>query len=103
MKPDTRLETFWVTFPQDENLPLGIGVTAYSEEDAFALIKEQGIDQWYAGAKKVNVTKGISIADLDQRNVVPNIGPMQLRGVWYPAANIGYGAPRDPTYKPSSK
>jgi len=100
MKPDARLETYWISFPQDPNLPFGIGVTAYSEEDAFSLIQEQGFDQWYADAKETRVTKGVSISDLDQSNIVPNIGPMQLRGVWYPAANVGYGAPRDPAYKP---
>ena len=103
MKPDTRLETFWITFPKDQSLPMGIGVTAYSEEDAFRLIQEQGFDQWYASAKEIHVTAGVSIDDLVQSNVVPNIGPMQLRGVWYPAANVGYGAPRDPAYKPPTQ
>ena len=100
MQPDARLETYWITFPQDINLPIGLGVTAYSEEDAFALIQERGFDQWYVDATEILVTVGLSISDLDQSNVVPNIGPMQLREVWYPAANVGFGAPRDPNYKP---
>ena len=100
MQPDSRLETYWISFPQDRNLPIGIGVTAYSEEDAFSLIQEQGFDQWYADAVEVCVTTGVTISDLDQSKIVPNIGPMQLRGVWYPVANVGYGAPRDPTFKP---
>ena len=53
-----------------------------------------------AAPLKSRLIKGIRIEDLDQKNIVPNIGPMQLRGVWYPAANIGYGAPRDTVYKP---
>ena len=99
MEADSNLETYWITFPRDANLPLGIGVTAYSEEDAFSLIRDQGFDEWCATASEVRVEQGITIDKLDQRNVVPNIGPMQFRGVWYPAANIGFGAPRDPTYK----
>ena len=100
MKPDSKLETYWITFPQDPHLPFGIGVTAYSEEDAFALVADQGVDKWYAAAKEIIVTSGVAYGDLDQSNVAPNIGPMQLRGVWYPIANIGYGAPRDRRYKP---
>ncbi len=100
MRPDPRLETYWIDFPDDPALMGGIGVTAYSEEDAFSLIQDQGLDQSYAGAKRIRVTKGLRITDLDQTNIVPNIGPMQLRGVWYPAANTGFGAPQDTAYKP---
>lgn len=99
MEADENLETYWVSFPRDPNLPFGIGVTAYSEDDAFALIKQQGFDEWYAEALEVHVKSGVTVEDLDDKNVVPNIGPMHFRGVWYPAANIGFGAPRDPLYK----
>jgi hypothetical protein len=85
------LETFWFSFPKDPNLPFGIGVTAYSEDDARALMEERGITDWFAEASEVIVTSGIRIQDLDQSNVAPNIGPMQLRGVWYPCMNIGFG------------
>lgn len=49
MQPDPRLETCWISFPQDPNLPFGIGVTAYFEEDAFSLIQDQGFDQQASG------------------------------------------------------
>ena len=88
------LETFWFTFPQDPWLPFGIGVTAYSEADARAMLEERGVSAWFAEAKEVLVRRGVRIQDLDQSNVVPNIGPMQLRGVWYPCMNVGFGAPR---------
>ena len=100
MKQNDKLGCYWISFPQDSHLPLGIGVTAFSEEDAFHLIEEQGIDAWYECAVEIKVEHGVRIQDLDEKNIVPNIGPMQLRGVWYPARNIGYGAPRDPAYKP---
>ncbi len=94
-----RLETYWITFPRDQFLPLGIGVTAYSEEDAFALIVEQGFDQWYEGASEIKVTPGVRLEDLDLKHVAVNLGPLQFRGVWYPAANIGFGSPRGGTYR----
>jgi len=98
MQLNPMLETFWLTFPQDSQLPMGIGVTAYSEADAFALLEERGIAEWFAGAREVVVRKGVRLQDLDQRNVVPNIGPMQLRGVWYPCTNVGFGGPRAAEY-----
>ena len=94
MKKDGALISYWMSFPENERFPLGIGVTAYSLEDAFALVQQQGIE-WPAQASRIDVRRGITVHDLDQSNVVPNIGPMQLRGVWYPVMNIGYGAPRD--------
>ena len=103
MKPNNKLECYWISFPRDSNLVLGVGVTAFSEDDAFRLIEEQGIHEWYQGASEIKVERGVRIQDLDQNHVVPNMGPMQLRGVWYPAANIGFGAPRGPYYKPLNR
>lgn len=93
------LESFWISFPLDPNLPFGIGVTAYSEEDARMLLAERGINDWFANARQIVVKEGVRNQDLDQRNVVPNIGPLQFRGVWYPCMNIGFGAPKSPTYR----
>ena len=99
MQSTSVLETFWIEFPQDENLVMGIGVTAYSQDDAMSLIKEQGIEHWLEGAREMKITTGVRIDDLDQRHVVPNIGPLQLRGVWYPCMNIGIGAPKGIQFK----
>lgn len=98
MDENTALDTYWISFPNDPGCPFGIGVTARSYEDAFDLIRQQGIDGWYAHACEINIRRGIRIADLPQSNVVPNIGPMQFRGVWYPATNIGWGAPAGAEY-----
>lgn len=94
MQATRALETFWIEYSQDEKFVLGIGVTAFSQEDAFLLIKECGIDHWFDRAREMKVTSDVRIEDLDQKNVVPNIGPLQLRGVWYPCMNIGFGAPK---------
>ena len=94
MRSAELLETFWFSFPQDPQLPFGIGVTAYSEEDARALLEERGVAAWFSEAREVVVRQGVQVQDLDQRNVVPNTGPLQLRGVWYPCMNVGFGAPK---------
>lgn len=93
------LETFWITFPLDTNLPLGIGVTAYSEADAQSLLLERGISEWFRNALQIVIQEGVRIHDLDQKNVAPNIGPMQFRGVWYPCMNVGFGAPKSNKYR----
>ncbi|MGL5005545.1 MAG: hypothetical protein ACRDAM_21680, partial [Casimicrobium sp.] len=92
------LETYWISFPADPNLPWGIGVTALSAADAFNLIEERNIGSWFIDASEVHIKKGVGIADLD-RNVVPNIGPLQFYGIWYPAMNIGFGSPSDAGFK----
>jgi hypothetical protein len=94
MRAADYLETFWFSFPQDPQLPFGIGVTGFSEEDARALLQERGVADWFSEAREVVVKQGVRIQDLDQRHVLPNAGPLHLRGVWYPCMNIGFGAPR---------
>jgi len=88
MKENAELEAYWISFPQDSLCLIGFGVTARSVEDAFGLIREQGFDTWFAGAREIRILSGVRSADLDQSHVLPNSGPMQFRGVWYPAANI---------------
>lgn len=97
-EPDTSrtLRAFWLSFPDDSHLPIGIGVTAYSEADALDLLKTEGIDAWFAGARTVHIAADVRSQDLDVRHVLPNAGPLQFRGVWYPCMNIGFGAPESP-------
>ena len=84
------LKTYWITFPDNPNAPIGIGVTAYSMMDAWDLICERNYDHFYHG--RYTIKENIAFADLDQKNVAPNIGPMRFRGIWYPCLNIGFGA-----------
>ena len=100
MIPNKDLETYWITFPLNEEMPLGIGVTALSVEDAFALIDKQGYDSWFKGAKEINIRVGVGMTDITEVSSA-DFGPLQLRGVWYPAANIGFGSPKDREYKPN--
>lgn len=95
MIENRNLDTYWISFPKNPHLPLGLGVTAFSVADAFQLIEQQQIGEWFADAIEINIKKGVRADDLEARHVSPNCGPMQFRGVWYPAMNIGYGAPSD--------
>jgi len=101
MKPNKNLDTYWVSFPADENMPIGIGVTALSVNDAFTLIFDQGFDSWFEGAKEISIKSGVKLDDLPSNISSGNFGPLQLRGVWYPAANIGFGSPKDQEYMPN--
>ncbi len=90
MPPD--LIPFWISFPDDPDFSMGLGVTAWSREDAYRLLEEQGYD-FHVRARRVEVRDAISVSDLAE-HVRPNMGPIVVRGVWYPCFNVGFGAPR---------
>jgi hypothetical protein len=87
------LRQFWFTFepmPTPAAINLGCGVTAFSREDALALLRERVF-----GANGVppvvEVIDDITRTALDQKHVVPNLGKVEERGVWFPQ---GYDDPR---------
>jgi len=82
---------YWIT-PSEDTLPYAIGVTAFSLDDANKLIHDEG---WDIEIQNAQVIEGIDPADLDQGKIVPNMGPIVCRGVWYPCLNIGFGASGD--------
>lgn len=90
---EQNLSTFWITFPNDSYLPIGVGVTAFNKLDAFKLMEEQGLD-WHLKANKTHVIEHIRCENLSVSHEKVNMGPMQFRGVWYPCLNIGFGAPK---------
>jgi hypothetical protein len=66
---------------------LGIGITAYSKEDALQLIRKSGITQFPCKVED-GVWKEITEMDqLDSKHIVPNAGATYFRGLWYP--NLG--------------
>ena len=76
MQPsDKNLVRFWFT----TKTGLGVGVTAYSREDAETLIRDAQI-----GGEITSVSEDIDIRTLDQNHVIPNMGPVNFRGIWYP-------------------
>jgi hypothetical protein len=70
--------------------PLGFGVTARSLEDAISIIRALDYGRFLPdNLADLRVTEGVTIADLDQLYVVPNMGPIAVRGMWYPFTNVG--------------
>ena len=63
----------------------GIGVSAYSRDDAEFLIKSANLLFEY---EVVEVIANVDITTLDQGHVIPNMGPPNFRGVWYPMLNL---------------
>ena len=92
MSKSDLLTAYWIT-TSSMAPTFGYGVTARSIEDAFAILGAEGypIDPSEAG---VVVRPDITPADLDQLNIVPNIGPIVVRGVWYPFLNLRGTKPR---------
>ena len=66
---------------------LGVGVTAYSPADAEELLRNVGLQPGTDFDPDRCVT-GVDIRSLDQGHVIPNMGPPNVRGVWFPCRNI---------------
>ena len=76
------LTKYWLSFNEKTSYPLGVGVTAYSLEDAEALVAKRLFSNGYVPAfnqKMIN-----SLDDLEQNHVLPNIGHITFRGIWFP-------------------
>lgn len=79
------LKLFWITFAGAEPGPLGLGcgVTAASDEEAFALIERDVFSQF--GRFEISSISPVErIEDLDQSHVVPNMRLFFQRGIWFP-------------------
>lgn len=64
----------------------GYGVTAMSAEDARDLLAAYG----YPGVdvRITGVIADVAVDSLDAAHVLPNAGPMVVRGVWFPRHNV---------------
>jgi hypothetical protein len=63
----------------------GIGITAYSKEDAMELLAK---DQQLAKEKVLQIIENVDIRTLDQGHVIPNMGPPNFCGIWYPNISL---------------
>ncbi len=77
------LRRFWFQTKEGS----GYGVTAYSVDDARQLLTET-LSKLGLEFDMVNVIEDVDIRDIDQNHVVPNMGPPNFRGVWYPRRNL---------------
>ena len=81
--PQGRLRRFWFQLSQGG----GIGVTAGSEVEALELAEGARV-RFYPAASIVEVVLDVEVSALDQDHVLPNAGPVVVRGVWYPRLNV---------------
>lgn len=81
------LTAFWIV-PPDSSGPRGYGVTAFTLSDALSIIRRFGC-QLPDDLSTLRIIEGIRVADLDDFHVVPNMGPIVVRGMWYPLFRQG--------------
>ena len=85
------MKRFWITFEQVESGPpgLGCGVTAHDVDDAISLIKAEYTQ--CAGHLAVrSVTADVDVSTLDAKHILPNIGNVFRRGMWWPRSEAAY-------------
>lgn len=65
---------------------LGCGITANSYEDAISILATKVfVNKPFP--KILKMIEGIDLQKLDHNHVLPNISPVNIRGVWFP---LGY-------------
>jgi hypothetical protein len=64
---------------------MGCGVTAYDYDDAINLLREHVFDG--SEPDVLDFEENVDVSKLDHNHVVPNMGSVVVRGVWFP---LGY-------------
>ena len=90
------LKRYWfVIYPEQRYGPLNAGVTADSLSEAKELLLKNfaKINFWEPLAilneqKDIEVIENIDIQLLDKGHVIPNMGPVVFKGVWFPRLNM---------------
>lgn len=86
------LTHFWIV-PPSQNGPIGFGVTAHSLDDALQIIQVMGFGMYLPiDLNSLDIIEGVTVDQLDQCNVVPRMGPIVTRGMWYPFLVVGVPA-----------
>ena len=82
---------FWFEFFPNKTIGLppgiriGCGVTAYSLDHAKRILEDQVFNGPLPNVSRI--TENIDINDLDPGHVLPNMGPPNRIGIWFP---LGY-------------
>jgi hypothetical protein len=83
------MRRFWIEFesPLGEHRHPGLteaecGVTAFDLEDALSLLR---LNVFPNGLPKIGrIVEDVDVSTLDESHVVPNMGNVLVRGVWFP-------------------
>jgi hypothetical protein len=82
----TNLQRYWFKFEKINKptpLNLGCGVTACDQDDAICLMRAYIFSE--CGVPTiVETVEGVQASDLEKSHVLPNIGNMDVRGIWFP-------------------
>jgi hypothetical protein len=76
------LTKYWLEFSELTIHGLGVGVTAYNIEDAASLVSKALFANAQVPAFRYRIIQ--SLDELEQDHVLPNIGLISFRGVWFP-------------------
>jgi hypothetical protein len=83
------LTAFWIA-THNHLGPIGFGVTARSIEDALGLILAAGYTRYLpTDASALDVTEGVRFAHITDPYVRSHMGPIVVRGLWYPFRSVG--------------
>jgi hypothetical protein len=80
------LKRFWFNFektPSPSAVNIGCGVTAFDRADAEWLLKTS-IFKGKTFPAITDCIENIDVSKLDTRHVLPNIGQVAIRGIWFP-------------------
>jgi hypothetical protein len=79
---------YWVEvqLPEGQLQPRHFGVTAYSLDDALSLLHASAAYTLPSPPVAVQAWPNIDVSTLDAGHVLPNMGPPNRRGVWFPRA-----------------
>jgi hypothetical protein len=80
------LRRFWFKFerlPTPTAINLGCGVSAYDYDDAISLLQERMFGPNGPPAIE-QCTQDVEIQTLEKNHVLPNIGNLDARGIWFP-------------------
>ena len=84
---DQLLTAYWIVTARPHD-PLGYGVTAYSLDDAFQIIRGFGYEL-PEDLNNLKITEGVRVDDLEHDYIRMHMGPIVVRGLWYPFRKIG--------------
>ena len=87
----SEVKRFWITFERETfgPLALGCGVTALNIEDALSLIREE-YPRCADGLRVKTVTEEVDVSTLHAGHVLPNMGNIFRRGIWWPRTETAY-------------
>jgi len=80
------LKRYWIKFEKfsyPTPLNLGCGITAFDVEDAKEILKTYPFQNGVLPSI-VDIEENIDISTLDNKHILPNIGLVTDRGIWFP-------------------